>query len=270
MIEFTDVSYSYDGTHNALDHVSLSIAEGEFVCILGSNGSGKSTLAKHINALLVPNKGTVTIDGASTANAECTFGIRSHVGMVFQNPDNQLVASLVENEVAFGPENLGLGAQEIRDRVTEALFACGLQGFEKRETSALSGGEKQRVAIAGALAMRPRILVLDEATSMLDPLGREGFLRVVSRQHIAGKTIVMITHSMEEAAIAKRVVIMQQGRILADGPTEAILTNVELLQSAGLELPFTCQLAVELEKLGIKIKPCITQEACEEEICRLF
>jgi energy-coupling factor transporter ATPase len=270
MIEFSDVSFSYDGKHNALDNVSLSIEDGEFVCFLGSNGSGKSTFAKHINALLVPDEGTVTIYGISTADAERVFDIRSQVGFVFQNPDNQLVASLVENEVAFGPENLGLPATEIRSRVTEALFACGLQGFEKRETSALSGGEKQRVAIAGALAMRPRILVLDEATSMLDPLGREGFLRVVCRQHEAGKTVVMITHSMEEAAIAQRIVVMQQGSILANGPTDEILTNVELLQSAGLELPFTCQLANELEKLKIKIKPCIRQEACEEEICRLF
>ena len=199
MIECRGVSFSYDGAVSALDGVDLSIEDGEFFCILGGNGSGKSTFAKHLNALLQPDAGTVRINGMDASDPELVYDIRSTAGMVFQNPDDQLVATLVEDDVAFGPENLGVPSAQIAQRVREALKGVGLVGFERHETHALSGGQKQRVALAGVLAMEPRVLILDEASSMLDPRGRKGLMKACHALHDRGMTIVMITHFMEEA-----------------------------------------------------------------------
>ena len=193
MIEFKGTGFTYDGERFVLDGVDARIERGEFVCVLGGNGSGKSTLAKHVNALLVPDEGSVTVLDRDTRDERSTYFIRSNAGMVFQNPDDQLVASLIENDVAFGPENLGVPTDQLRQRVADALADVGLQGFDKRETAALSGGQKQRVAIAGVLAMEPAILILDEATAMLDPRGRKGLMRVCRELHDRGMTVVMIT-----------------------------------------------------------------------------
>lgn len=253
MIDCTDVIFTYDGTEHALDGVSLHVDAGEFVCVLGGNGSGKSTLAKHLNALLVPDEGTVRIDGHDTSDADATFLIRSTAGMVFQNPDDQIVASLVENDIAFGPENLGVAPAEIRRRVGDALAEVGLIGFEDRETTALSGGQKQRVAIAGVLAMDPKILILDEATAMLDPRGRAGLMRVCKDLNARGMTIVMITHFMDEAAEAVRIVVMNRGRIVAQGAPEDILTQADMLAELNLEMPFASTLSLDLARRGIDI-----------------
>lgn len=199
MISFEDVSFTYTNESYVLEDLSVEIPQGQFVCVLGANGSGKSTFSKLINALLLPDKGEVKVDGLITSDAQNTFAIRSKAGSVFQNPDDQIVASLVENDVAFGPENLGIPNQELRERVEAALAQVGLTGFEKRETNALSGGQKQRVAIAGILAMEPQILIFDEASAMLDPRGRRGLMRVCKELHAQGMTIIMITHYMEEA-----------------------------------------------------------------------
>lgn len=211
MIECRGVSFSYDGAVPALDGVDLNIEDGEFFCILGGNGSGKSTFAKHLNALLQPDAGTVRINGMDASDPELVYDIRSTAGMVFQNPDDQLVATLVEDDVAFGPENLGVPSAQIAQRVREALKGVGLVGFERHETHALSGGQ-QRVALAGVLAMEPRVLILDEASSMLDPRGRKGLMKACHVLHERGMTIVMITHFMEEAAEADRVAVFRAGR----------------------------------------------------------
>ena len=253
MIDCTDVIFTYDGTEHALDGVSLHVDAGEFVCVLGGNGSGKSTLAKHLNALLVPDEGTVRIDGHDTSDTDATFLIRSTAGMVFQNPDDQIVASLVENDIAFGPENLGVAPAEIRRRVGDALAEVGLIGFEDRETTALSGGQKQRVAIAGVLAMDPKILILDEATAMLDPRGRAGLMRVCKDLNARGMTIVMITHFMDEAAEADRIVVMNRGRIVAQGAPEDILTQADMLAELNLEMPFASTLSLDLARRGIDV-----------------
>ena len=200
-----------------LQDVDIRIGRGEFVAILGGNGSGKSTLAKHMNALLTPDEGRVVVLGRDASDPEAVYAIRSRAGMVFQNPDDQLVASLVEDDVAFGPENLGVESTHIAERVKQALKEVGLVGFERHETHALSGGQKQRVAIAGVLAMEPRALILDEASSMLDPRGRKGLMRVCRELNDRGMTIIMITHYMEEAAAADRVVVMYCGQVVEEG-----------------------------------------------------
>ncbi len=253
IIDFENVEFTYDGDSFVLCGIDLEIKAGEFVCILGGNGSGKSTLAKHMNALLVPDRGTVNVLDHSTSDESSMYFIRSNAGMVFQNPDDQLVASLIENDVAFGPENLGLPADQLRERVTEALEQVGLQGFERKETTALSGGQKQRVAIAGVLAMRPQILILDEASAMLDPRGRKGLLRVCRELHEAGLTIVMITHFMEEAALADRVVVMDAGTIAVQGTPEEVLTQANLLESLALDLPFAVKMSRALEERGVHV-----------------
>lgn len=232
MIECRGVSFSYDGAVLALDGVDLNIEDGEFFCILGGNGSGKSTFAKHLNALLQPDAGTVRIDGMDASDPELVYDIRSTAGMVFQNPDDQLVATLVEDDVAFGPENLGVPSAQIAQRVREALKGVGLVGFERHETHALSGGQKQRVALAGVLAMEPRVLILDEASSMLDPRGRKGLMKACHVLHERGMTIVMITHFMEEAAEADRVAVFRAGRVAMLGTPEEILTRADELRSS--------------------------------------
>ena len=266
MISCKDISFSYSGKIPTLSNITLDIANGEFLCILGGNGSGKSTLAKHLNALLVPDSGSVEVDGLNTSDPQLVYDVRSRVGMVFQNPDDQLVATLVENDIAFGPENLGVPTNELSQRVADALASVGLMGFEQHETHALSGGQKQRVAIAGALAMHPEVLILDEASSMLDPRGRHGLLKVCQELNRAGMTIVMITHFMEEAALADRVVVLDRGRIALEGTPEEILTRADELHSLNLEEPFACQLALELKRRGLDITPHVDEESVVTEI----
>ena len=253
MIECRGVSFSYDGAVSALDGVDLNIEDGEFFCILGGNGSGKSTFAKHLNALLQPDAGTVRINGMDASDPELVYDIRSTAGMVFQNPDDQLVATLVEDDVAFGPENLGVESAQIARRVREALKAVGLVGFERHETHALSGGQKQRVALAGVLAMEPRVLILDEASSMLDPRGRKGLMKACHALHERGMTIVMITHFMEEAAEADRVAVFQAGRVAMLGTPEEILTRADELARLNLDMPASCCLGMALRAKGVPI-----------------
>ena len=253
MIECRGVSFSYDGAVSALDSVDLNIEDGEFFCILGGNGSGKSTFAKHLNALLQPDAGTVRINGMDASDPELVYDIRSTAGMVFQNPDDQLVATLVEDDVAFGPENLGVPSAQIAQRVREALKGVGLVGFERHETHALSGGQKQRVALAGVLAMEPRVLILDEASSMLDPRGRKGLMKACRALHDRGMTIVMITHFMEEAAEADRVAVFQAGRVAMLGTPEEILTRADELARLNLDMPASCCLGKALRAKGVPI-----------------
>ncbi len=255
MIDSTNLGFTYDGQRFALRDVNVHVSAGEFVCILGGNGSGKSTFAKHINALLAPDEGTMVVDGHDTTDQDALYLIRSTAGMVFQNPDDQLVASLVEDDVAFGPENLGIEPDEMARRVTKALSDVGLMGFEKHETHALSGGQKQRVAIAGVLAMEPKILILDEASSMLDPRGRKGLMRVCRELHDAGLTIVMITHFMEEAAEADRVVVLEDGRVALEGTPDEVLVRTDVLSRLNLEVPFACEFSTLLQGQGVRIEP---------------
>ena len=275
MIEFKGTGFTYDGDRFVLDGVDARIAPGEFVCILGGNGSGKSTLAKHINALLVPDEGSVTVLDHDTRDERSTYFIRSHAGMVFQNPDDQLVASLIENDVAFGPENLGVPTDDLRQHAGRLRGApggadVGLQGFDKRETAALSGGQKQRVAIAGVLAMEPSILILDEATAMLDPRGRKGLMRVCHELHDRGMTVVMITHFMEEAAQADRVIVLEEGRVACDGTPQDVLVQAELLEHLNLDLPFAAELSLELGRRGVPVGMHIETTTLKEELCRLL
>lgn len=270
MIEFEQTGFTYDGETFVLRDIELTVPQGQFVCVLGGNGSGKSTLAKHINALLVPDEGTVVVLGHDTSDESATYLIRSSAGMVFQNPDDQLVASLIENDVAFGPENLGVPTSELRDRVTLSLDEVGLQGFEKHETNALSGGQKQRVAIAGVLAMNPDILILDEASAMLDPRGRRGLMRVCKELNARGMTIVMITHFMEEAGLADRVVVLDDGAIALDGTPDEVLTQTERLEHLNLDVPFACDLSRALQKRGVPVSTHVDDSNLKEELCRLL
>lgn len=270
MISFEDVSFTYTNESYVLEDLSVEIPQGQFVCVLGANGSGKSTFSKLINALLLPDKGEVKIDGLITSDAENTFSIRSKAGSVFQNPDDQIVASLVENDVAFGPENLGIPNPELRRRVETALAQVGLNGFEKRETNALSGGQKQRVAIAGILAMEPQILIFDEASAMLDPRGRRGLMRVCKELHAQGMTIVMITHYMEEAAEADRVLVLREGKIVLDGTPEEVLTQDAELRKLNLDIPFATQLSRLLQDKGIDIPTFVDREPLKEALWLLY
>lgn len=269
-IAFDNASFTYDGKTKAFDGIDLHVQEGEFLCVLGGNGSGKSTLAKHINALLTPDEGTVTILGRVTSDPANTYYIRSNAGMVFQNPDDQLVASVIENDVAFGPENLGVPTDELRVRVTDALRQVGLQGFEARETAALSGGQKQRVAVAGVLAMHPSILVLDEASAMLDPRGRNGLLRVCRELNDAGLTIVLITHFMEEAALADRIVVLENGHIALEGTPDEVLTQSEVLDRLALEVPFAVRMSRALQDRGVPVKLHIDAKSLEDELASML
>ncbi len=269
-IQSQDLGFTYDGSSFVLQGIELSIQQGEFVAILGGNGSGKSTLAKHFNCLLQPDEGWVEVFGQRSDEEEATYRIRSKVGMVFQNPDDQLVASLVENDVAFGPENLGVPSDELRKRVDESLETVGLAHFQTRETASLSGGQKQRVAVAGVLAMHPEIIVLDEATSMLDPQGRTSLLDLCHRLHQAGKTVVMITHFMEEAAQADRIVVLSGGHIACEGSPDEILSQAGLLEHLNLDIPFACALSLALQKEGIELGTYVREEDLKEELCRLY
>ena len=270
MIDCRGVSFSYDGVTPALDGIDLNIEDGEFFCILGGNGSGKSTFAKHLNALLQPDAGTVRINGMDASDPELVYDIRSTAGMVFQNPDDQLVATLVEDDVAFGPENLGVPSVQIAQRVREALKGVGLVGLERHETHALSGGQKQRVALAGVLAMEPRVLILDEASSMLDPRGRKGLMKVCRALHDRGMTIVMITHFMEEAAEADRVAVFRAGRVAMLGAPEEILTRADELAQLNLDMPASCCLGRALRAKGVPVCAQVREADMVAEIAQVY
>lgn len=270
MIECRGVSFSYDGAAPALDGIDLSIKDGEFFCILGGNGSGKSTFAKHLNVLLQPDAGTVRINGMDASDPELVYDIRSTAGMVFQNPDDQLVATLVEDDVAFGPENLGVPSAQIAQRVREALKGVGLVGFERHETHALSGGQKQRVALAGVLAMEPRVLILDEASSMLDPRGHKGLMKACHALHDRGMTIVMITHFMEEASEADRVAVFRAGRVAMLGTPEEILTRADELAQLNLDMPASCCLGMELRAKGVPVHAQVREVDMVAEIAQTY
>lgn len=270
LIEIQNVSYAYeDAAAKALNNVSLTINDGEFAAVVGHNGSGKSTLAKHLNALLLPTEGKVLVDGMDTADEADTLSIRQRVGMVFQNPDNQLVTTIVEEDVAFGPENIGVPGNEIRARVDRALAAVGMEKYAHSAPNMLSGGQKQRIAIAGMLAMQPKVLVLDEATAMLDPKGRRDIIDLVTKLHKEnGITVVMITQYMEEAIGADRVAVMSGGELILEGTPKEVFSQDELLHKHRLDVPVMQQLANRLNAHGANLpKSILSVEEMAQAIC---
>lgn len=278
IIEIKDLRFSYpaeiDGDEpvEVLRGINLEIAEGEFVAVLGHNGSGKSTLAKHLNGILVPSSGKVLVDGIDTADEDKLFELRQCAGMVFQNPDNQIVSSIVEEDVAFALENLGVPYEEMRKRVDDALRDVRMYDFRMHSPSQLSGGQKQRVAIAGIIAMRPKCIILDEPTAMLDPQGRREVMSTVKRlNRDYGTTIVLITHFMDEAAACGRVVVMEKGKAILDGTPEEVFAHVELLKKMRLDVPQVTELVHELRKEGFELPAdIITEEECVEALMKLF
>ena len=277
MIQTDALSFSYpveEGQRRttALDNVTLSIEKGSFVVVLGHNGSGKSTLAKHMNAVLLPSGGAVYVEGMDTKKEELLLEIRRRVGMVFQNPDNQIVANVVEEDVAFGPENLGVPTAEIRRRVDDALTAVGMEQFASHAPHLLSGGQKQRIAIAGILAMEPECIVLDEATAMLDPAGRREVIDTVLRlNREQGITVVLITHHMVEAERADRVIVMNDGEVAMDGMPRQVFSQVERLHELGLAAPDTVELLYRLRRDGVDVPlENLTVDECADTICRAF
>mgnify|MGYP002115398325 CR=1 FL=1 len=254
---------------HAIKDISLNIEEGSFTAIIGRNGSGKSTLAKNLNGLLLPTSGKILVNGWDTADESHIWDVRQTAGMVFQNPDNQLVASIVEDDVAFGPENLGVPPKEIRRRVDEVLKSVDMYSFRKKAPHLLSGGQKQRVAIAGVLAMQPSCIIFDEPTAMLDPQGREEVMAIIRRLHEEGKTVILITHFMDEAAQADRIVIMDDGKILADGKPGEVFSDEETLRRIRLDVPLAVDMAQKLRERGIEVPhDIITQEKLVEFICQ--
>ena len=271
IIKFENVHYTYPGDQlESLCGVSLEIEEGSFVAVLGHNGSGKSTLAKHMNAILVPTEGKVTVNGIDSADEERLIELRRNVGMVFQNPDNQIVANVVEDDVAFAPENLGVEPKEIRRRVDEALKLVGM--YEKRQHAPhlLSGGQKQRVAIAGVIAMEPKIIVLDEPTAMLDPIGREEVISTVTRLcREKGMTVVLITHHMDECVGADRLIVMSNGSVVADGVPAEFFADIGLMEREGLTVPETTRLLYDLKQRGMDLPlTALDVDACAKEIVK--
>lgn len=276
IIKFDNVSFAYEledeGIVNAVNDFSLEVPEGQFLAVLGHNGCGKSTVAKLINGILVPNKGKVTVEGMDTSDEEKTVDIRKTVGMVFQNPDNQIVATIVEDDVAFGPENLGVEPSEIRKAVDSALKAVGMYEFRKREPHRLSGGQKQRVAIAGVIAMNTKCIVMDEPTAMLDPQGRKEVMDTVMKLNREfGITVILITHYMDEAVKADRVIVMDGGIIAMDGTPKEVFRNVERMKKLGLDVPQATELAYRLRKKGFKLPEDILDEnECAEAILKVL
>lgn len=270
IIKVENVSFSYDKNLLAIKNINFEIKEGEYIAVIGHNGSGKSTLAKLLNGLVIPDNGQVLVCGKSTADKKSLFEIRKTVGVVFQNPDNQLVASIVEDDIAFGPENLGLDREEIGERIKFALTAVDMLDFAKRTPTHLSGGQKQRIAIAGVLAIKPKVLILDESTAMLDPKGRSEVMKVVKKLNAEGMTIIHITHYMDEVTDANRVFVMSGGEIRLTGSPEEIFEKRELLEFLELDIPDAKKIADELVKAGFSIsKNIFTKEALAEELCRL-
>ena len=277
IIETKDLRFSYSDAEEGvnpivLDGVTLSIEEGTFVAVLGHNGSGKSTLAKHLNAILLPSGGAVYVSGMDTADEKLLLDIRRTVGMVFQNPDNQIVANVVEEDVAFAPENLGVPSEEIRQRVDNALKAVGMYQFREHAPHLLSGGQKQRIAIAGVIAMQPRCIVLDEPTAMLDPIGRADVLRTIKElNRSSGVTVVLITHHMDEAAQADRLVVMTKGKVIADGAPKEVFQDVEGLKAVGLTVPHTTELLWQLRQEGFDVPlDALSDEECAQALYNLL
>lgn len=275
IVKVENLVYRYDDeiiTKNAIDNVSFDIKEGEFVVVIGHNGSGKSTLAKHFNGIFYPTEGNVYINGMNTRDDSLIWKIRQKAGMVFQNPDNQIVATIVEEDVAFGPENLGVDKDTIRKRVDEALSLVNMTEFAKKQPHNLSGGQKQRVAIAGIIAMRPDCIIFDEPTAMLDPSGRKEVVDTILKLNKEeGKTVVHITHFMDEATEADRIIVMDEGQIKMQGKPRDIFSRVEELNALGLDVPQMTELSYELNKEGISLKEDIlTVEEMVEELCQLL
>ncbi|MCM1529275.1 MAG: energy-coupling factor transporter ATPase [Alistipes sp.] len=277
IIEIKNLRFSYaaqegEEAQEVLKGIDLDIEEGEFTAVLGHNGSGKSTLAKHINGILVPSSGKVLVDGIDTADEDKIFELRQRAGMVFQNPDNQIVSSVVEEDVAFALENLGVPYEEMRQRVDDALKAVNMYDYRLHSPSQLSGGQKQRVAIAGIIAMEPKCIILDEPTAMLDPQGRKEVMAVIRKMNREkGITIVLITHYMDEAAQCGRVVVMDKGRVVMDDTPRAVFSQVETIKKIGLDVPQVTELAWELKKAGCDIPTeIITEDECVEAIEKLF
>ena len=274
-IEVKDLVYRYfkeqgdDNLCPAIDHVSIEIKRGEYIAIAGSNGSGKSTFARCLNGLLLPTEGEILVDGMDTNDDDLIWDIRKKIGMVFQNPDNQIVSSMVEDEVAFGPENIGIENPELRKRVDNALKSVGMYEYRNREAHKLSGGQKQRIAIAGAVAMRPDCIVFDEPTAMLDPKGRNQVMKVIRELNDQGITIILITHFMEEVAEADRVLVMKSGKLLADSVPEDVFADTNLIESAGLEIPAAVLLRNELIENGISLShEVINKDDLVDALCR--
>lgn len=267
-----DKDGNVDGIVRAIDGVDLSVEQGDFIAILGHNGSGKSTLAKHLNAILYPTEGTLFVDGMDTTDPDKLWDIRQMTGMVFQNPDNQIIGTVVEEDVGFGPENMGVPTQEIWERVVESLKTVEMYEYRKHSPSKLSGGQKQRVAIAGVVAMHPKCIVLDEPTAMLDPVGRKEVIRAVrALNDVEGITIILITHSMEEAIYANKVFVMDRGRIAMQGSPREIFSRVEELKRLRLTVPTATKLAWELKKAGVPLPDGIlSPEEFTEAVCRLL
>ena len=271
MIEVRELHYQYEGKNEALKGVDLTVPDGQFLVILGHNGSGKSTLAKHLNGLLLPASGQVLVNGLDSQNQADFWAVRQQVGMVFQNPDNQLIATSVEEDTAFGPENLGVEPALIRSHVDEALVSVGMEEYKERAVHLLSGGQKQRVAIAGVMAMRPKVLVLDEPTAMLDPRGRREVMSAVQKLNREENiTVVYITHIMEEAVAAHRVVVMEEGRIVMDGTPGEIFNQVEKLKELRLDVPPAVEMAYRLRRSGFPLPMSILtiEELAEALQCR--
>ncbi|MBR5192494.1 MAG: energy-coupling factor transporter ATPase [Clostridia bacterium] len=272
ILKVENASFSYDKQNKVLKDISFEVERGEYIAIIGHNGSGKSTLAKLLNGLLVADSGEVTVANFSAKDKKSLFEVRKRVGVVFQNPDNQLVASIVEDDVAFGPENLGIERKEIGERIDFALKAVGMEEFRKVSPTRLSGGQKQRIAIAGVLALKPEILVLDESTAMLDPQGRKEVLEVVEKLNEEEKvTVIAITHYMEEAVRADRILVINHGEIVMSGTPKEVFARAEELREIGLELPPVCQIVSGLIKKGLQIeKEILTEEELLEALCELL
>ena len=276
IISVENLAYTYPGVDDqpgvvVFEDMNLKIEEGTFVAVLGTNGCGKSTLAKHFNSILLPTGGKVYVCGIDTSNEERIMQVRRNIGMVFQNPDNQIVANVVEEDVAFGPENLGVSSPEIRHRVNKALKQVGMYEYREHAPHLLSGGQKQRIAIAGVIAMEPKCIVLDEPTAMLDPRGRREVVETIGRlNRDKGITVVLITHHMDEAAKADRVVVMHKGGVAADGTPEEVFSQVELLHSIGLAAPESVELCYELNKQGFHLPlDTLEPEKCAQALCNL-
>lgn len=267
-----DEEGNVEGIHKAINDVNIEVAEGDFIAILGHNGSGKSTLAKHINALLTPTEGTMWVAGMDTSDDKKLWDIRQSAGMVFQNPDNQIIGTIVEEDVGFGPENLGIPTEDIWTRVDYALKKTGMTTYREYSPAKLSGGQKQRVAIAGVLAMKPSCIVMDEPTSMLDPKGRKEVMDTIlelNRQE--NVTIILITHYMNEAALADKIYVMDKGKIVNEGTPRKIFSDVNKMKSLKLDVPQATEIAFELRKMGIPLSDeIISDEELVEELCRLY